>query len=523
MRNLKALFLLFFFTSTLKIATATEAVTWDYIERQQFTEVQRSKDLTVKWFMILYFNEIGEWIPESYKDIALKFYNVDPNTPIYDALQRWVYLWLIKNRPISLGLSEYMTESVFNRFIKENFELVFDYKANTNLKLGLFLDIMAELKTESGWDTSSWTPQKSTKYELEDVSNFPILNDVYLKLKNQHYDSSEFTDENLIRWAIKWMVDSTWDKYTVYFPPVESKNFQDELSWEFEWIWAHIEMQKPWELNIVSPIQWSPAEKAWLKSSDRIMKIDWVDVTEKTTLQEAVSKIKWPAWTEVTLTILRWTDTLEIKVKRDRITISYVDYKKLTNWDNYISITTFWAWAANTFSWVVDTIRQENPYAKTILDLRNNPGWSLDEVAKMLQFFVPKWSAVVNIRYKNYSSDILAQDDVQYSFTNKKVIILVNNWSASASEIMAWTIKDYLWSNVKIVWETSYWKWSVQSLDDYSDGSSIKYTIAKWFTWKTKTWIDWVGIKPDIYIKFDEGQAKNWVDNQLNFAKDYRF
>ena len=164
-----------------------------------------------------------------------------------------------------------------------------------------------------------------------------------------------------------------------------------------------------------------------------------------------------------------------------------------------------------------EKIAKENPNAKTIIDLRNNPGWSLDEVAGILNFFVPKWLSVVNIKYKNFSTDMFSLWS-DYNFLNKEVVVLLNSWSASASEIMAITMKDYL-ADLKIVWEKSYWKWSVQNLDWYSDSSSFKYTTAKWFSWKTKTWIDWVWITPDLELKLDEAQFKNWIDNQLDYAK----
>ena len=206
---------------------------------------------------------------------------------------------------------------------------------------------------------------------------------------------------------------------------------------------------------------------------------------------------------------------------RSKIIVDYVQYKKLDNWDNYIRITMFWAGVYESFKKAVDDIAKNNPNGKTIIDLRNDPGWSLDEVSSILNYFVPKDKSTVNIKYKKYFTDLYSLW-ADFNFLNKNIIILINKWSASASEIMAATIKDYLVS-IKIIWEKSYWKWSVQSLDNYADGSSFKYTIAKWFSWKTKTGIDWVWISPDIEVKLDEVWFKAWTDNQLDYAKNYRF
>ncbi|EKE28134.1 MAG: CtpA [uncultured bacterium (gcode 4)] len=524
MKNLlkKLSIILLIILSTSLVNAADDNKVWDYLDNQKFTESQKNKNLTMQWLFLLYFNAIWEWIPESYRDIELKFKNVSKWTLIYDALQKWVYLDLIKNRPIDLQLNKTAPQSFFAKLVKANFDLDMQHSSNSPIKLRYFLDIMYVLKNESEPQEPAWTPI-TWAYEIESVSNFPILNDVFKKIKTQHYDSSKFKDEELVQWAIKWMSDAAWDKYTTYFPPIEAKNFTESLNWEFEGIGANVDMEKPWMFIIVAPLKGSPAEKAWLKAWDRVTKVDNFEITEKVTLQEAVWKVKWPAGSVVTLSILRNWSPLEIKVTRAKISVPNIEYTVLPNWDNYIHINTFWEWVARAFSWIIGELAKKNSDHKTIIDLRNNPGWSLDEVNDMLEFFVPKWKSVVNIKYKNYSSDILALWDKWFTFLNKKVIILINKWSASASEIMAWTIKDYLWDNVKIIWEQSYGKGSVQSLDDYSDGSSFKYTIAKWFTWKTQTWIDWVWIKPDIEIVFDENQNKNWIDNQLEYAKSLGF
>lgn len=143
----------------------------------------------------------------------------------------------------------------------------------------------------------------------------------------------------------------------------------------------------------------------------------------------------------------------------------------------------------------------------------------MDEVALMLNEFVPKGQSVVHIKYKNTVSEMQSTGSGVIDFSKKKLIILVNGGSASASEIMAGTIKDYLPDSTRIIGEKSYGKGSVQSLDAYTDGSSFKYTIAKWFTGKTQTGIDGIGIKPDIEVKFDEMLWKNGRDNQMEYAK----
>lgn len=529
MTNLKKLLIISLITISFSanIFAAWVDDTWDsYLERQNFTEVQKHKTLTMRWLFTLYFNELGDWIPDSYKYIELKFLNIEKWTSIYDALQKWIYLDLISNKALDLKLDSIATEDFFSKLVSNNFDVELKITKGNKLTLDYFLTVMLELKNldnNSKDNSQGIQVTAQPNYEIETAPNFPVLNDVYSKLKNQHYDSEKFTASWLIDWAIKWMTETTWDKHTVYFPPIEAKNFNDQLSWEFEWIWAHVDMEKPWIIKIVAPISWSPAEKFWLKSGDQVIKIDNYEIWTGTTLEEAVNRIKWPSGTDVSLTFIRDWQTMNLKITRAKINMDFVDYKKLDNWDNYIRISIFWDWVAKDFSWAVNQVLANGWAGKTIIDLRNNPWWSLDEVATMLEYFVPKWQPLVNIKYKRYSSDMNATWLIPTIFKDKKVVILINWWSASASEIMAGTIKDYLWDNVKIMGETSYGKWSVQSLDSYTDGSSFKYTMAKWFTGKTKTWIDWVWIKPDIEIKLDEDKLQDWIDNQLDYAKNFRF
>jgi carboxyl-terminal processing protease len=155
-------------------------------------------------------------------------------------------------------------------------------------------------------------------------------------------------------------------------------------------------------------------------------------------------------------------------------------------------------------------------YTKYIIDLRNNPWWSLEDVEQMLNYFVPSGQPSVivksNMREEPYLSQGVATG---LSLQNKNIVILINKWSASASEILTAVIREY-GSQVIVLGETSFGKWSVQSIRDYADGSNIKITIAKWLTWKNKTSIDTIGVKPDKEIIDD---PKTTQDEVLDYAK----
>jgi carboxyl-terminal processing protease len=350
-----------------------------------------------------------------------------------------------------------------------------------------------------------------------------ILHDVYKTISNSHYDKGTFEENQLTQWAIKGIADAVWDKYTSYFPPVESNDFFEGLEWEYEWIGSYVDMQTPGQLIIVSPIVWSPSEKAGVKWGDRVTHVDDKEITENTPLSEVISWIKGPAWTNVKLTISREEESkpLEILVTREKIILKDVEHKKLNRNTYYIQIKNFWDRVDTEFKQALEAVLEEHSTDKIIFDLRNNPGWYLGEVSTMLSYFIEagKPTAIVNswdreLKYNSAWYDLI-------NFNNYELVFLQNGWSASASEIMVWSVKDY-YPDTIIIGEQSFWKWSVQTLKTYSDGSTLKYTTAKWFTGNTKIWIDGVWITPDVEIIFDE---ERWraieKDNQLEEAISY--
>lgn len=176
-----------------------------------------------------------------------------------------------KNLSIALKTTELATEQQFARAIESNFGQKVEQVGDKTLTLGTVLDILKQLYQEQPIDSiyDTGTVMQNIDigalYPINTVSNFAILNDVYEKLKYNHYDSAKFQDEILIQGAAKGMAEASNDKHTAYFPPAESKNFQDELGGEFEGIGAYIDMPKPGELHIISPMSGTPAEKSGLK------------------------------------------------------------------------------------------------------------------------------------------------------------------------------------------------------------------------------------------------------------------
>lgn len=475
----------------------------------KYSYLDRSKTMTVKEFLTVTFNVIGEFegVPKSSAYVKLDYLNVAPGTELYAALQKGVYLDLIENVRASVPVRKVATEGMFVKILERTTGEKIPATAGKPLTYGTLFDTLDDLYDEQA-------PEDG----VQNVSNYGLLDDAYLRLKNEFYDASKAESEDLVRGAIAGMAEATGDKHTVYFPPTESKAFQDELSGEFEGIGAYVDMQTPGVLKVVSPISGSPAEAVGLKGGDVIVKIDSLDVDETVSLDYAVSKIKGPSGTSVVLRVKRGEETLTITVKRAKITVNYVEFKKLPSGVPYVKITMFGEGALKGFAdaaaWIA---KNGSDTDKLVIDLRNDPGGSLEEVAGMLSYFVPKGEPVVKIRYRDAKSQIVSAGAAD-SLSGRKIAILVNGGSASASEIMAGTIKDYLPKTV-IVGEKTYGKGSVQNFVPYADGSSIKYTVAKWFTGKTETGIDGTGISPDIEVKTETGAVETG-DRALEKAEE---
>lgn len=477
------------------------------------------------------FADYYEWeIPKSYKFIQLNIIWADKNSEFYQNLQKLVYVDILPNWKLKVNknttLSAYelykLAENLFDVNLVQSSQIKYlkSRKANIN-DLKYLKKVLDKEPIDNIQESSSMEIDFKNNSEIISEKQ-DIFDDVYKTLKASHFDKENISDIKLIEWATKGLANGSWDKFTTYFPPVESKDFMESLDWKFEWIWAYVEMEKPWILKIISPIPGSPSEKAGLKWWDIILKADDNSITETTSLNESIAWIKGPKGSKVKLTILRDWEILEIDVTRDTIIIKNVESKKLDSKTYYIKLLTFWDNISWEFTESLKLLKKEKNIKKLIIDLRNNPGGYLHEVSNMLWHFVPKWKETAVVKYLGWNENYYSEWYDLIDFSKYRIIILQNSGSASASEIFVWTLKDYF-PEATIIGEQSYWKGSVQTIKPYSDGSSLKYTIAKWFTWKSQTWIDWVWIPVDIKLEFDfENFKRTKVDNQLEKAKNIK-
>lgn len=369
------------------------------------------------------------------------------------------------------------------------------------------------------------SPSATTDWSMPRAANFSALDEEFKNLRTSHYDAGSFTDEELIYGAAKGMAEATKDKWATFFPPEQSKQFQELLTGQYEGVGAYVDMLTPGDLRVVSPIVGSPAEKAGIKSGDRIVKIGDTAVGSGMTLGAAIALIKGPADSKVTLVVDRAGASLTFVVTRQKISIKFVNDRKLDESAYYVQVTEFGVGVAQDFLAALRRMDAANP-TRVVIDLRNNPGGSLDEVADMLSQLVPKGEPTVVVKYRDGKSVISSRGGEKSWFGGRTVTVLTNGGSASASEIMAGTLRDYYPTTLRTVGEKTYGKGSVQTQLSFDGGSSIKFTVAKWFTGKSETGIDGVGIPADLEVKpvaAATGSTAPAQDDQLEYGKSVRF
>ncbi len=461
-----------------------------------------------------YFNVVleNQVLPESYKYITIHYRDIS-NTSFKDALQKVIYLDMFPNASTVLPLSSWVTQKQVSDIIQSKLPIKIAYQEHTYVSPQRLWPVLLQVK-------ELVAEKRNTSFiKINQSLDYGVLENMYQILDTEYIDNSKITGTTLLYWAAKWLAESLNDEYTTFMPPVQATSFSDEIQGEFEWIGAYIDIKKPWMIIILAPIDGSPADRAGLLAGDQILQVDDHKVTNDTALDMVVARVKWLRGTSVTIRVLRNNKELTITVKRENIVIKNIASEVYSWGICYINIRMFDLGVHQDFDLAMESFAALPTCTKYIFDVRNNPGWWLDEVVSMLDYIVPTQSTSVTIKGKSYNQKFLAKGRSGTKITDKNIIVLINQWSASASEIFAGVAKDY-GSHVQLIGEKTFWKWSVQTMIEYPDGSIFKYTIAKRYTGKTEKNIDKIGFFPDKQI-YDN--PKTFADEQLDYALWYVF
>jgi carboxyl-terminal processing protease len=319
-------------------------------------------------------------------------------------------------------------------------------------------------------------------------------------------------NEKMMQGAIRGMMDSLGDPHSAYMDPVEYSDATAPLE-GYSGIGAWVNTEGEY-LTITEPMKGSPAEAAGLKSGDQIIAIDGVDMTG-TLAELARQKVLGPAGSQVVLTVKRdgVDQPFDVTITRTQITIPSTEYKMLDNNIAYIRLNAFSDTTSDELHAALQELLAQNPKG-LILDLRYNGGGYLDAAIQVGSEFLP--DGVVAYEEDGTGNRKTFEVTGNGIATQIPMVVLVNEWSASASELVAGALQDR--GRAQLIGVTSYGKGTVQNWIALSDNEgAVRVTIARWLT-PTERNVTGTGLTPDIEVKISDADAQAGIDSQLNRA-----
>lgn len=366
---------------------------------------------------------------------------------------------------------------------------------------GLICCFIAVTFFAAGYVSYSFFSFFNPKYQLEfssDVKRENIINfnNVKSYLLRSYY--MEVDEDKLLEGAIKGMAEAVEDPYTVYYTPKQMKDFTEQSSGSYVGIGVTVFMDEDELLTVSETFADSPAKEVGIRNGDKIVNVDGEDVTSIKDSDLIVQKIRGKPGTTVKITVYRpaINDYINFEMERRVINLVYIDSKMLENNIGYVQLKLFDEDIATDFANHVNKLIREGAQG-FIIDLRNNPGGSYTQVLAIADMILPKGLIV-------YTEDRNGKKSEEFSDANEfnmPLTVLINEYSASASEILSAAIKDY--NKGTLIGKTTFGKGLVQSVVPLEGGAGLKYTISKYFT-PSGISIHGIGVTPDIEVDNDE-------------------
>lgn len=362
---------------------------------------------------------------------------------------------------------------------------------------------IVERSTNTTNNNGNQAVEETTDLNLDTPSDFDlnydelrVIDKLYAILMTTYFE--EIDSNILIEGALEGMASAIGDPYTEYLDEIESTSFDEDISGSFQGIGAEV-MKDGEYVRIVSPIANSPAAEAGLQPNDLIIEVDGESVADLT-INEAVSLIRGPEGTDVELLLIRGDEQFSMTLTRAQIPVETVFYEvdKENPEVGYVNIVNF---NLPTYLETVDAIKalQELNVQKIIFDVRGNPGGLLTSAIEISNIFVPNGEPIMMTEYRQDEEPTvyMASDDYGAFKYEGEAVLLVNEGSASASEILAGAMQSI---GIPIYGQTTFGKGTVQSLVDLGATDELKFTSGKWLTAEGE-WINESGITPDVPVE----------------------
>lgn len=342
----------------------------------------------------------------------------------------------------------------------------------------------------------------ASEYEDQDTKLQDILN----VMEEFYYE--DFDSENMYDEAYKGFVEGVGDRYTVYYSPDEYKDYSEDIDGTYEGIGAYVGYgENEGELIIIAPMDGSPSKAAGIEAFDRILEVDGVDVNGMTTT-ELVKLIKGPKDTEVVLKVQREDETLDIPIIRAQIEVPTVSHEMLDDDIGYLRISGFDGVTYEQFMEAYSDL-EANGQKGMIIDLRYNGGGYTHIVSAIADELLPK-GTIYYTEDKNGKQNVIESDEKKRF--DKPLVILVNESSASASEILAGSVQDH--ERGIVVGTQTFGKGLVQRGVELDDGSYVTVTIARYYT-PDGNFIHGTGITPDVVAELPD------LDEDTEYPDDF--
>lgn len=371
-------------------------------------------------------------------------------------------------------------------------------------------------------------------------NDFSLFWQVYDKLNKDYYNKKALDPQKQVYGAINGMVQSVGDPFSMFLPPKQNTNFQQQMEGAFTGIGAELGLGADNKsIIVIAPLEGSPAQKAGIKAGDTFLKVNGQSIINWT-LQQTVEKVRGPKGTTVIVAVLHKGEKTpqDITIKRNTITVKSVDgwVKKIkditaisdelknssnnTNGIMYLRLSQFGNNTNQDWSDLIKKLQQQmqkdDPVKGAILDLRDNPGGFLTDATFITGEFLPQGTPVVIEEDGNgnkQTQSVNRKVDQGGQLVDMPLVVLIDGGSASASEIVSGALRDE--RETKLIGEKSFGKGTVQEAVELGAGSSMHITIAKWLT-PHGTWVHGKGLTPDIRVSLDPKHPTH--DTQLEKA-----
>ena len=342
------------------------------------------------------------------------------------------------------------------------------------------------------------------------LSNFTRVLDLIQRNYVENVDGEELTNK-----AIEGMLQSL-DPYSAYLSPERYRDLEIGTSGEFVGVGMEVTTKNGY-LNVITPIEGGPADKAGIKPKDLIIEIEG-ESTKGMVVQEAVNLLRGPKGSSVNITVEREgvPQPLKISLVREKITVKSVKYRMLDNQIGYIRLTQFQENSSQELRSALSALESQNgkKLRGVVLDLRNNPGGLLGEAIEIVDEFIDQ-GLIVSVRGRTEGQAREYYATKNGDFQEYPIVVIVNDGSASASEVVAEALQDS--KRATILGTNTFGKGSVQTIIRLEDGSGLKLTTAKFYAPSGRS-ISEIGVTPDVIVENDDSNDKQ-LDTAIEILK----